>query len=510
MNFKRLPHKFFSFLRTPIGIAAILFISIITLTTFRGITQLDGVITEAIGIFFTYLVIERYRHREAKRHAEMREAEAKKQEQLREEADLKDYKKSLLRQARSRSNSNALDAIDIIREEKWLDGSDAEGTKLLIDANLSSANLSSANLRGAYLEKTKFNEKAKLIKADLEDSILIDAEFIDAELKETNFAGARFYGANFSYARLYCCTFQTDHSIGRKQATFNDKSISFSNAKLTGGKVTGDDGVEREEEKHIDFRDLDLRNANFMNANLKKVCFDGAYLRGCNFSGATLEEVTFNDKTDLKEAKFVEIDSKGPHPANQLTSIFFRDAILDNADLSYVSFVACDFFEAKMLNAKCQNSSFSGGTNFHSADLSNIVVTDAKFDNVKFNGDTIFIESPNLQKIFETLRDTSADAIDVGIEEKFKEKIYDIAEKYNMKSLIAKITLDRYEARERVRDQTEEGDPIVETDWIIKEDTPLIIEVRYPSPMQVDPLESDKRPTPDKSKVSKLYEDNEF
>ncbi len=65
---------------------------------------LEGVATEALGIFVVWVVLDWFRKREATE-----------QQLRRDEESLRGFQASLVRQARSRNNNNALDAIEYRR-----------------------------------------------------------------------------------------------------------------------------------------------------------------------------------------------------------------------------------------------------------------------------------------------------------------------------------------------------------------------------------------------------------
>ncbi len=246
---------------------------------------LDGLTTEFLGMFFILLVIDYYRDQEARERQERREQEA-----------LQDCKDNLVRQARSRNNNNALDAIDVIRERGWLDGT-KDGVKLLERISLKNADLSNADLSNGQLQGTEFVGKAKLDKADLSGALLRNAKFIGAQLNETIFVGADLVGADFTHAHLLCCIFQIDQPTEKREAKFVESTESakvvFDNANLWGKLIKHEDGSE--EKRYFDLSSLRLNGASFVIAKLNMIRFDGAWLQKCNFTEATLDDVYFDE-----------------------------------------------------------------------------------------------------------------------------------------------------------------------------------------------------------------------
>lgn len=442
----------------------------------------EGLFVEIIGILITVLLIER----------------------LRAIDDTKRYRQKLVHQARSKSNSNAIDAIDLIRYEKWL--LKDESPQILSGTNLSGADLTGANLRKANLKATQFNDNARLDKADLRDALLRNASFVGAQLNETDFRGADLAGVIFSDATLSCCIFRADRDKSDEtHATLYDEKeamqVMFNNAKLIGCIRYDKDGNKIDR----DFSDLKLNGANFDNASLENIHFKRAELVGCRFIRTSFTDVVF-DESHLEETVFVSIDKDNRPRFKQVSSISFKSAHLNDADLRYLSFVDVDFTDAKLFDTKCQNASFSGGTKFQMANLTRALLTDTIFDNVQFDGRTVF-GGTKFQDIYEAERKVDVDITEKQVEEAFKRRVEAIAKEYSVKRMVATISLDSYESRQIAHSETEDGELMYETVWVTNKEKPSItIDLKYYAPTEfVD------RPDPAKSKLYDLLpEDDEF
>lgn len=156
----------------------------------------EGLFTEIIGILITVFLIDR----------------------LRSLSERNRYRRNLIRQARSKSNPIAIDAIEIIRDEKWLD---EKSIRLLEGKNLSGAALNYANLRKAYLNRTVLSHST-LEETDMRDSILTDVQFNGASLIRTRFSGANLAGASFIESSLEACQFKVDLETDENDAKLQD------------------------------------------------------------------------------------------------------------------------------------------------------------------------------------------------------------------------------------------------------------------------------------------------
>jgi len=400
-------------------ILAILYFSLFP--ALKEVKLLDGLTTEFIGMLFILLVIDYYRDQEAKKQSELSESEAKKLQEQRQEEALLAYKNNLVRQARSRNNNTALDAIDLIRERGWLDGSNPS-LRLLEGKNLANTDLTGANLRNAHLRGTQFTGKAKLDKADFSDALLRNAQFIGAQLSETIFIGADLVGTDFTHSYLFCCVFQNTE---KREAQFiipnAPKIVVFDSAELRGGYIEQENGNQKE--IYIDLRGLRLNKASFVNSRLSMIRFDRARLQGCNFAEASLDKVYF-DETDLSNAQFgnaaltftsfrgctlkeaifvryqpIDKSREQPFAAKVADSVSFERANLQGAILEYVRFEKTNFTHADMSYVKCKETIFRKAK-LQGSDLTGAVLEDTSLIEIEVDGATRLPNQETLQDVW--------------------------------------------------------------------------------------------------------------
>lgn len=136
----------------------------------------DGFWAEALGITLTVGLLDtlsRYRDREQQ-------------------------KERLIRQADSKANAIAIDAIDELRAEGWLTGENGLLKKRdMKHARLMNARLKEANLEGSDLFRANFIH-AHMTSANLRNTQLNEAIFCHARMIGVDFTGANVAGANFT------------------------------------------------------------------------------------------------------------------------------------------------------------------------------------------------------------------------------------------------------------------------------------------------------------------------
>jgi len=140
-----------------------------------------NVYTEMLSIFVTILVIDR----------------------LNEWRGTQQLKRRLIREAGSRDNSTALNAIDWLRSEDWL--TLYVDNPLLIQQKLSRANLDNAYLYQANLEDANLYKAnlsyADLSKANMKDTFLHRATLDNTSLFDTDFRQAVLWNASLRGAK---------------------------------------------------------------------------------------------------------------------------------------------------------------------------------------------------------------------------------------------------------------------------------------------------------------------
>jgi hypothetical protein len=144
---------------------------------------LGNLFSEGLGIAFTVVIIDRlYSKREEKHRIE-------------------ELKARLIREARSRDNATATNAIREINELGWLKGEKSIlAGKDFSDANWEEADLSHANLQNTILHHVKLARSelfyAKLTNADLLGASLEGANLFGADIDNIRISGANLQGAN--------------------------------------------------------------------------------------------------------------------------------------------------------------------------------------------------------------------------------------------------------------------------------------------------------------------------
>lgn len=129
--------------------------------------------------------------------------------------DMRRLRGRLQREASSRDNSTALNAVDWLRAEGWLTCDDNEC--LLARKKMARANLENAYLYGANLERVNFY-KTNLSKADLSMSNLYRAY-----LHRANLSNASVYGTDFRGTVLWMCNLRNVKHID--QAQFDEGTV---------------------------------------------------------------------------------------------------------------------------------------------------------------------------------------------------------------------------------------------------------------------------------------------
>ena len=161
-----------------------------------------NLITEAMGIGFTVLVIDWIYELRANR----------------------DLKRRLVRESGSRSNDIAISAIEYLRDKRWLCGDDG----LLQEANLAHANLKDVDLHNANLEKSNMF----WVRLEL-------AELYDANMQQTCFEGADMSGVSMFRADLKRAILNYA-TVQRADLRLADmRGAQFHSARMQGADLTG-------------------------------------------------------------------------------------------------------------------------------------------------------------------------------------------------------------------------------------------------------------------------------
>lgn len=350
--------------------------------------------------------------------------------------DKKRYQQDLKRQARSKSDKNAVDAIEIIRDEGWLDG----GIELLAGARLKGANLKNADLRGAVLRKTDISSDATLDEADLRNAVLTEAKMCRSHFDRTKFAGADLSGVDFSGATLLDCTFLKDDPQG--------KDVLLQGAQFEEATI-----------EKINFSHLQMEKISFRFAELEDVIFHGTILEEADFTGADLKRVEFVEaKLSYASFAFFGEESKWATNENsrkgQLQGVSFKKATLKSAYLGYMTFVEVDFQGADLSNANCQSSAFRGKTNLCGANLYNMRVENASFVDVLIDAHTQVFDGKTVQDVWNEAWDEYSGELNTEnpyqpIEGIFSRILKQVIDKFPLNSFIARVSVNILTAPEQ-------------------------------------------------------------
>jgi len=260
-----------------------------------------NVATEALSVIATIVVID----------------------QLNRSRDREERKFSLFRQAKSRSNNSAIDALDQIQgsnlwelftqyysinhERYNVDLSNVKwaGDVQLQKLNLREFYLRGADLRGAQLWSVNL-EGADLRDANLQRSDLRDGNLQYANLLDVNFEEAQLGSANLRHAQLSSANLQRVDLGGA-----NLQKAFLWNANLQGANLGG---VNLQE---AFLWDANLQEVNLAGANLQSAVLLGANLQqtdltGVNLVGAKLNRRTkFDNETILPDAMYIGRNEDG-------------------------------------------------------------------------------------------------------------------------------------------------------------------------------------------------------
>jgi uncharacterized protein YjbI with pentapeptide repeats len=200
-------------------------------------------------------------------------------------------KRRLKRRASSRINAIAVDAVEEMSLNGWLQKG------LLSKAILYEANLSNASLDGADLSGANFFN-ANLTGATFVRATLVGTTFFNANLTGAIFLLADVSGADFSMTNLKGAKLKEATLVGAEFFNANLTGAEFFNSNLTGADLTG-----------ANLTGADLSRANLTGANLSRADLTGANLTGANLSEALfltkqqiaktcgMSHVTMSDKT---------------------------------------------------------------------------------------------------------------------------------------------------------------------------------------------------------------------
>jgi uncharacterized protein YjbI with pentapeptide repeats len=223
----------------------------------------DGFWSEALGIAITVIVLDRLNRLRAR----------------------EEYKLTLFRQSKSRSNDVALEALDQIQHENWLE------TMFEYHENHDGyVDLSRVQWGGGMSLPFVKLQEALLHSANLQEANLWKAELQAARLGSANLQGAILGYANLKAANLNHANLQVANlmSANLQEAIMWEANLQNANLMYT-----------------------DLQGSNLQKAILDSANLQEANLCEANLLGAILYGVGFTEKTVLPDAEYLQEDDEG-------------------------------------------------------------------------------------------------------------------------------------------------------------------------------------------------------
>jgi len=207
----------------------------------------------------------------------------------------------------------------------------------LTDSSFAHSNLSGVSLDNVTIDGTNFwktnlsGQDFRVIEKKLVSyknlSQIIGAHFIDSNLSNANFEGIDM----FRDGNLQKVFKNKAHLKILPPAEMKDELFGTGRVLITSSAVSGNDLIVQ----HVfynDFRGANLENANFKNTDLKFANFYQANLTNADLSGADLTRAFF------KNANLTNANLEGA----DLQNVILDNAILSNANLGCVNHQICD------------------------------------------------------------------------------------------------------------------------------------------------------------------------
>jgi len=193
---------------------------------------------------------------------------------------IQDLKKRLVRQAGSVNHQIAINAVEELRQNRWLLREDKE--HLLRNADLARANLEHAFLFGADLDGARlswarlrsadFNfaqlDGAKLIGSDLTNVKMIHTKLAGADLHKANLNGSDLRYVNLKGAQLQNARLNGVHMIYANLAKVLMEETNLAGSNLVGTNIRGSNLI-RANLSDCDLAHVDLSDSNLFQSNLK-------------------------------------------------------------------------------------------------------------------------------------------------------------------------------------------------------------------------------------------------
>lgn len=249
----------------------------------NGLSYVTNLYTELISIGVTVVILDR----------------------LNQWRDDRRLKHNLLEDLKSASVAPAVNSLDRLRRENWLDENGLVG-KDLQRANWEGAYIGGLNFENAYMRNInlksvtsrdgKKNQPVNFKNANLQEALLQNAI-----LNGANLSGAILNSANLSGAKLNNANLTNAFSIGMNLSNTHLMNAVLIDTILRGAKITNAH-FEESDLTGAMLNDANLTNTFFVKTNLNGVHFEGTNLTGAIFIDAILENVVWAEKSGRSPA----------------------------------------------------------------------------------------------------------------------------------------------------------------------------------------------------------------
>jgi len=308
-----------------------------------------NIFTEGISILATYFIFDEITKRSAKH----------------------ELKSQLMAELKSPTVAPAVNALDRLRRENWLDNN-----------NFIEKDLQRANWEEAYIGGLNFG-RGKLSGIKLRSATTFNGythhpvNFQEADLRTANLREVNLHEANLRRANL-------------RQANLDDAKLfssSLEEADLTGANLA------RVDLTGANLKEAYLTNANLQSANLADADLQSVDLTGANLEGAYLWVANLAE-ADMGLANLCESDLTGAN----LQGVYLQEAKLDLADLRAANLRAADLTEASLTGANLSGVSLEGA-DLTGANLSNVIWHDTNsYRKTRLPDDTDWTDATDMEK----------------------------------------------------------------------------------------------------------------
>ena len=250
---------------------------------------------------------------------------------------------------------------------------------LLRNSSFAYVDLSNANFSGADLTNARF-ERSKLNNADMSRSIIVRADFSRTDLTNTNFDGTQSRRASFRDAQAMKASFVKGQMESADFLLCKCQETNFQNAFLEKADFS------RAFLHQSSFLSANLQRANFSFAHLVNTSLKSARLQSADFLHSYCEGTLFKDaqltathffRTLLKELSLTNLDMRHANFTEaDLTLTSFYSSKLDRAIFKDAIIVMSNFSFTSLNNASISNEQLSNALSIRGAILPNGTLVD--------------------------------------------------------------------------------------------------------------------------------------